>query len=131
MVEKDLTVLVIDDEDLILTLVGSFLRKTRYLPLPATDFMQGRRICLDSEGAIDIVLADVSLPPQGKDAFWSLLAERFPRARVIHMSGFTEDQIEVSDWKGLRYFLQKPFKGSDLVSLLDSASQVLRLAGGC
>jgi len=131
MVEKDLTVLVLDDEALILSLVGSFLRKARFLPLMASDFIQARRICMETERSIDIVLADISLPPPGSEAFWAALAERFPYARLVNMSGFPEDQVEVPDWKAPRFFLEKPFKGADLLTVLDRASQVLRSAGSC
>ncbi len=131
MVEKDLTVLVLDDEALILSLVGSFLRKSRFLPLMASDFIQARRICMETERSIDIVLADISLPPLGREAFWVTLEERFPYARVMNMSGFPEDQVEAPDWKGQRFFLEKPFKGADLLNLLDRASHALRSAGGC
>ena len=130
MVEKDLTVLVIDDESLILTLVNSFLRKSRFLPFLAGDMVQARRIVLESERGIDIVLADVTLPIRGRDEFWAVLQDRFPGARVVHMSGFPEDQADLPHWAGPRFFLQKPFKGAELLSILERASQAMRSAGG-
>jgi two-component system, cell cycle sensor histidine kinase and response regulator CckA len=128
--QRDVAVLVLDDETMILNLVSAFLRGTRFLPILAGDVNIARRICEETELTIDIVLSDLSMPGRGAEAFWTSLRNRFPEARVIFMSGFAEDQVELPDWGGRRLFLEKPFTAAELVKTLERAGQNTMGAGG-
>jgi two-component system, cell cycle sensor histidine kinase and response regulator CckA len=130
LVQKEVTVLVVDDESLMLNLIGSLLQRTRFAPISAGDMVQARRICEAAERPIDIVLCDVGMAKPGREAFWTSLRNRFPEARVVFMSGFPEDQVELPEWTGRRLFLEKPFPAAKLVSTLEWAAQTVKSAGG-
>jgi DNA-binding NtrC family response regulator len=131
MTEQDATVLVVDDEGLILNLVHSCLRNSRFVPILAADLGIARRICEETERSIEIVLADAGAVAQGSEAFWRSLSARFPAARVVYMSGFPEEQLSLTAWPGQSSFLPKPFRKADLLAALERASSATRSAGGC
>ncbi len=65
---------------------------------------------LASEGGFDLLLSDLLLPDVSGADLAARLRERWPRLRVILMSGYTEDEAVRRDVvAGTVRFLQKPF----------------------
>jgi DNA-binding NtrC family response regulator len=130
MIQSAVTVLVLDDESLILRLVNSFLRDTRFVAILAADLIVARRICDETERTINVLLCDASMSDEGAAEFWECMGRRFPAVRAVYMSGFPEHQVEVPEWPGRRLFLQKPFSADDLIGTLERAVQPVHYAGG-
>ena len=109
------TVLLVEDEPALLTMVGMMLEKLGYRVLAAGT--RGEAIGLAEEHAneIQLLITDVIMPEiNGKD-----LAERlqslYPGMKILYMSGYTADVIVhrgVLD-EGVN-FIQKPFSMKDL-----------------
>jgi two-component system cell cycle sensor histidine kinase/response regulator CckA len=78
--------------------------------LDAVDGSDALRLAAEHTGRIDLLLTDVVMPELNGRALAERLAERWPRLRVLFMSGYTDDEILR---RGLAQagssFLEKPF----------------------
>jgi PAS domain S-box-containing protein len=100
------TVLVVEDEDLIRTLVDQVLRGEGYDVLLAAD--GGEAIELADRNRIDVLLTDLTMPGIGGRELAARLRESRPGLKVMFMSGFVEagDFPAAAPGTG---FLEKPF----------------------
>ena len=77
---------------------------------------------LPDEPAPDLLLTDLVLPGIGGAELAQLLRRRWPRMRVVLMSGYTTNAaVRAQVHEGTVRFLQKPFVMADLASELRSA----------
>lgn len=87
------TVLVVDDDRSIQTLIEAILKPLGYEVLLATDGREALQVCGEHPGKIDLLLTDVIMKGMnGKELATQLQALR-PETRVIFMSGYTDDLI--------------------------------------
>jgi PAS domain S-box-containing protein len=115
------TVLLVEDEEMVLRFTGQLLRKLGYEVLPAASAEDA--LATVGEGVrFDLLLTDVLLPGiDGLELFRRLAAQRggFP---VVFMSGYTGSVLAE---RGLREtgaaFLQKPFSHDELASKVRAA----------
>jgi CheY-like chemotaxis protein len=116
------TVLVIDDEIDIRETVALLLRKYGCTVITAGDGLEGVQLYIKYSGKIDLVLLDMVLPGiDGKTTF-DRLREIDQEVKVVVMSGYTVDgRIQSMLDRGARSFLQKPFRGVDLVKMVAEA----------
>jgi len=83
---KDLRVLVIDDEQLVLQTVVRVLQGGGYDVVTATTLELA--VAALAAGPVDVVLSDVMLPGQSGPEIVAVLEERFGPQRVVFMSGY-------------------------------------------
>ena len=106
------TILVLEDEPLLMSLLCCVLRRHGYTVLEAVSSEQAVQHFQESGRQIDLLLADVSLPGiSGVEVAW-LLRSELPDLRVILMSGYPSNSWDARD----SGFLQA--LGSDLVTIL-------------
>jgi CheY-like chemotaxis protein len=75
-------------------------------------------------GAIDLVLTDVILPGEDGVAVTEGVLQRYPTARVVYMSGFTDDRLEKHGFDRTQVtLLSKPFTRSTLLRSVSEALQ--------
>jgi len=104
------TILVVEDEDSLRSLVRSVLGARGYTVLEASHGEQALLICEDQNKAIDLVLTDVVMPQMNGREMAKRLASRRPKTKVLFMSGYTDNALAqpgVGD-EHLQ-FIQKPF----------------------
>ncbi|MGE3510075.1 MAG: ATP-binding protein, partial [Vicinamibacterales bacterium] len=104
------TVLVIEDQPELRTLVCGALQRYGYRVLSATSGEEAFQISAEHQGALDLLLTDVVMAGlNGRRVAQRLHLER-PQMRVIYMSGYTDQTIVRHGVlePGLA-FLQKPF----------------------
>lgn len=106
------TVLVVDDEVSDRELMRSTLQRAGYLVIEAADYDSAEAALAARNGAVDLLVADVSLPGNNGCELASAARKRYPRLKVLFVSGHTGAEIckfygfPVSD----RHFLGKPFE---------------------
>ena len=84
------TVLVVEDDATVRTLIGEALTELGYRVIEAPDGPAGLRI-LEAPGRIDLVVTDVGLPGlNGRRMIDEALAAR-PRLRVLFITGYAEN----------------------------------------
>ena len=108
--ENSGTILVIEDEEMVLDVTSSMLKNLGYRVLAARSGEEALRIADSHDGRIDLALLDIILPDMGgKDIYPRLLASR-PNLRVIVCSGYTLNGPAQEILKqGAQGFIQKPY----------------------
>ena len=109
------TVLLVEDEDIVRTLVQEMLEDDGYSVLAASGGEAALELSRSYAGRIDLLMTDVVMPGlSGTQLAERLVAER-PEVLVVFASGYTEDAI--ANHGVLRpgtAFLEKPFSARDL-----------------
>ena len=112
------TILVVDDEPMVRTLVTKILTKSGYDVLEAADGREGLRMHRDR--TIDLTITDIYMPVMdGMEFLRSLLADS-PNVKVIVMSGGgertfrLEETLDQARKEGARIVLAKPFTPNEL-----------------
>jgi PAS domain S-box-containing protein len=110
------TILVIDDEDILIQTVSAILQREGYKTVTCTDSSEGLERYRKSPDKFDLVLLDMIMPGMNGPEVFRALQEINPRVAVLIMSGATANH-EVQDLAdaGARGFLAKPFHPNDLV----------------
>jgi PAS domain S-box-containing protein len=109
------TVLVVDDEPLILKVVVSVLKPLGYNLLEANSGESALWVSENHQGKIDLLLTDVVMPGINGNVLAERLSKQRPETKIIFMSGYTDDAIAhhgVLD-EGV-VLVNKPIKGSVL-----------------
>ena len=100
--------LVIDDQRSVRTFVERVLREAGYETMSAKDGIAAQQLVL-SAGSPNIVITDESMPRMSGHEFARWLRERFPRVKVLFLTGHINpafgDPIEMFENEG---YLEKP-----------------------
>ncbi|MES1182399.1 MAG: response regulator [Myxococcales bacterium] len=110
------TILVVDDEPTLRSVIRRCLVRSGYTVLEAEDAHRALAVARAS-GAIDLLITDVVMPGMtGLELGRALLRER-PELRVLYISGFTfEEAVPVTDLASGMAYLPKPFETATLTS---------------
>jgi PAS domain S-box-containing protein len=115
------TLLLVDDEDAVRTMLATLLRRQGYTVLVARDGVQALEVAGDHQGTIDLLVTDMMMPRMhGRDLAGQLVESR-ANLRVIFMSGYANDSIIQRGLLDERMtFIQKPFEASELIGKVRS-----------
>ncbi|MGH7569278.1 MAG: ATP-binding protein [Gemmatimonadales bacterium] len=104
------TILLAEDDDLLRPLTRGILERLGYTVLAAANPRVALVRANEHEGSIHLLVADVVMPGESGRQLARRLAELRPEARVLYVSGYTDDAIVRHGMlePGLNY-LQKPF----------------------
>jgi CheY-like chemotaxis protein len=120
---KHATVLLVEDEDALRSVVAEFLRSDDHKVISAQSYEEALERAAENGDSIDLLLTDVVLKGRSGKQLADNLHYKGYQLQVIFMSGYTPDAIVhhgVLDEGTL--FLQKPFT---CTSLLDKIQQAL------
>jgi PAS domain S-box-containing protein len=121
------TVLLVEDEEIVRTLVRDILEGNGYTVLEASSGAEAVSIGRNCKGPIHMILTDVVMPKMGGREAAESLAQHLPGVKVLYISGYTDESIVhhgVLD-SGIPY-LEKPFTPD---ALLRKVRQVLAAPG--
>jgi two-component system cell cycle sensor histidine kinase/response regulator CckA len=124
------TVLLVEDEDSLRTLVSDLLEQNGYKVLTATCGAHALEVVEKYDGPIHLLLSDVVMPGMGGPALAKKLAVVRPETRVLFMSGYNE--FHASGSSNLPpdiQILQKPFSHDTLIREVGGALGVRELQG--
>ena len=109
------TILVIEDEGPVRQVARMLLERRGYTVIEAEGGEQALRLTEACVEPIHLLLTDVVMPGLSGPDIASLLGERFPKLKVVYMSGFTDDMVFRHGviTAGVN-FLQKPFTPASL-----------------
>lgn len=115
-------ILVIDDEQMILEMLEQILASAGY----EVHTVQGGQKALEfyAEHPTELILTDIKMP--GIDGYHILkeIKALNPEARVVLMSGYSNDfSIREAIDLGADEFIVKPFRGADILKVLESAME--------
>jgi len=121
------TILLIEDEEGVMRVCGTMLKRSGYRVLEARTASAAVGIVQTWDGHIDLALLDVLMPDMKGDELYPRLKEHRPGMKVLVCSGFSmEGPARRIMGAGAEAFIQKPFTKQDL---LDKIHEVLeRLA---
>jgi two-component system, cell cycle sensor histidine kinase and response regulator CckA len=105
------TVLMIDDEDLLLTMGEMVLSSFGYTVLTANSGQRALEIFSEKSKEIDLVITDLVMPQMTGREVIERLRRISPKVKVICASGFVRPPSNETD----ENYLQKPFASQDLL----------------
>jgi nitrogen-specific signal transduction histidine kinase/CheY-like chemotaxis protein len=116
------TVLLVEDDRAVRTVVGSVLRRPGYAVLQAGGPREALAAARAHAGAIDLVLSDVIMPEMSGPEMVTLLAERHPETRAIYLSGYSADTLmREGVLESRSHLVQKPVATRDLLHAVRGA----------
>jgi two-component system cell cycle sensor histidine kinase/response regulator CckA len=113
------TILLVDDEQAVRSIVVKILRRANYNVLEADSGEAALGIAESHPGKIDLLLSDMYMPGLRGPEVAQALASRCPGVRVLFMSGYA-DQDSRSGVPAGANFLNKPFSGKELAAAVEA-----------
>ncbi len=118
------TILVVEDEEAVRSLARRVLTRAGYRVLESSSPGMALQLAAEHTGQIALILSDVVMPEMNGPALVAKLGALCPGARVLYISGHTDEGIIA---RGLSnpglMLLQKPFSAQELVERVKQALQ--------
>jgi len=113
------TILIAEDDASILALVSSILQPLGYNVLAAGSGSEALKLASQADTRIDLLLTDVVMPGMGGKELSGFILEKYPEARVVFMSGYTDETL-VQQGVEQQYctYIQKPLMATALARKL-------------
>lgn len=108
------TILLAEDEPLLRELGETILKQAGYSVLSAPSTGALKELIASHAAEVDLLLTDVVMPGLSGPELVRLVKARWPKIRVLYMSGYADDDIKDLDREA--GFLQKPFTPSELTA---------------
>ncbi|MEW6542920.1 MAG: PAS domain S-box protein [Nitrospirota bacterium] len=109
------TILLVEDEDAVRTLIRETLNRAGYRVLEARDGSEALALGTRHEGPIHLLLTDVVMPRLNGRELADRLTQARPELKVLFMTGYTDDAVierEGPGWSA--HMIRKPFFPRDL-----------------
>ena len=115
MVNGTETVLLVDDEEIVVGVGQQMLQKLGYTVLVARNGQEAVDVCRDNSDDVGLVLLDMIMPGLEAGETYDQLKAINPAIKVILSSGYALDQkaSAIID-RGCNGFIQKPFNMKNL-----------------
>ena len=111
------TILLVEDDEMVRTLVRETMESNGYRVLEASDPLEAHVVAGNYGHAIDLLITDVVMPKASGPQLAKELIRVNPGLKVLYMSGHTEHAISK---RGVRRkevaFLPKPFTPAQLIA---------------
>jgi len=113
------TVLIVDDEESILSITGETLEAFGYEVLTASNGAKAVATYAQHQKKIAVVLTDMMMPVMDGRATIHALKQINPTAKIIAASGLTANaDVAIAASVGVRHFLSKPYTAETLLKVL-------------
>ena len=121
MNDEKRSVLIVDDEEMVLDIEALMLEKMGFKALKANNSAKACQVYRDKKDKIDLVILDMIMPGDNGAAIYRKLKKINSGIKVLISSGFWKD-INVREIlnDGCNSFIQKPFKFAEFNRKIDS-----------
>ncbi len=116
------TVLVVDDESLVLTMAETILADFGYKVLTASNGQKALNLLNQPGTAVDLIITDLVMPGMGGRELMERIRQLDPNLPVIPTSGY----VMPEDKKNAAGYLQKPFTSTELLLKVKAALQLAK-----
>ena len=115
------TVLVVDDEALVLDMEATMLQRIGFNTLKASNSAEACQVFNDEKEHIDLVVLDVIMPGENGTVTYKRLKRMNPDIRVLISTGYgTDGEIEEIVKDSQNGLIQKPFKFKEFTSKIEA-----------
>ncbi len=117
------TILIIDDDEIILDALQDILQFSGYRTLTASDGQSGVTLFAAEHKRVDLVILDLIMPIMGGKETLERLREIEPNVKVALSSGYDEDDVgqqlgPLAANRSQLEFLQKPYSFATITTLI-------------
>lgn len=113
------TILVVDDEPLVVTLVSRVLKDAGYGVISTSEPAEALSICRDAGAQIDLLLTDLMMPVMNGRELHAQVAQVRPYLPVSYMSGYADSRAREMMGGDAQHVLLKPFGVASLLSAVN------------
>jgi two-component system, cell cycle sensor histidine kinase and response regulator CckA len=122
MVKRTHTILVVDDDRIVLEFIEILLEDLSYQPLAADNAKTGLELYKKHQAEIDLVLLDIMMPGTNGIELFKAIQQLNPRVKCFLVSGYTDlEELEGLKKEGLLGIIRKPFSSATLAQKLEDA----------
>jgi PAS domain S-box-containing protein len=116
------TILLVEDEEAILSLAQRTLTKQGYTVLAALTPKNALQLCEQHPDRIHLLLSDVIMPEMSGKVLAELIKKKHPDIRILYMSGYTAEILtQDGHLVAGQHVLQKPFSSVSLTQCVRTA----------
>ena len=121
MQDEKRTILIVDDEEMVLNVEALMLERMGFKTLKANSSEKAYKLYRDKKDNIDLVILDMIMPGDNGAVIYKKLKRINSGIRVLISSGFWKD-INVREIlnDGHNSFIQKPFKFAEFNKKIDA-----------
>lgn len=125
MNEGKKTVLIVDDEEMMLDIEALMLRRIGFDILKASNSLEACQLYQNEKDRIDLVVLDMIMPGENGAATYKRLKMMNPDIKVLISTGYgTDGDVEAILNDGQNGFIQKPFQFKEFTSKIDAILSV-------
>ena len=116
---KQKKILVIDDNEDVLTTITQFLTQKKFNVLSASNGLDALKQCELEKENIDLIITDLVMPSISGVAIISIVKEKYPKIPIIAITGWGEHPESLAAEAKADIVMEKPFDLSELHSKVD------------
>ena len=121
MKEAKGTILVVDDEELVLDVEVTLLQRIGYNTLMARNSREACQLFKDNNEQIDLVILDMIMPDENGATTYKCLKSINPDVKVLISTGYFKDsKVEEILCDSQNELIMKPFKIGEFASKIDT-----------
>lgn len=115
------TILLVEDEEAVRTLIRKILHRSGYAVLEARNGGEALQLADQHAGMIDLLLTDVVMPSMNGPQLVQRLGALRPQMKVVYMSGYLDSALASHANVRRATYLAKPFTPDELARAVRAA----------
>lgn len=118
---KKHSVLVVEDDRLVLNAIVGMLRFLGYSTLAAKNGLEALEIINKAPDQIGLIITDMVMPKMGGLELAEEVLAKYPEIKIVVMTGYLQEEIDFNlDELGLSGWLEKPMTAKRLTQVIES-----------
>jgi PAS domain S-box-containing protein len=110
------SILVVEDEDILRTLMEEILKSKGYTVTSAADGMTALEVFRERHDEIDAIILDMGLPKLSGQVLFLKMKQIDPSSNIILASGYVDEAMRQNLFElGAKAFVQKPYKAYEIL----------------